>query len=472
LILCVHGGPEARDDAGWQTGYSKPGQMAAAQGIATFYPNYRGSTGRGVAFSELSQGDPGGKEFDDLVDAVDHLVSIGLVDKAKVGVTGGSYGGYATAWCSTKFTDRFAAGVMFVGISDKISKVGTTDIADEDFFVHLKKRPWDDWQMLLERSPIYWAGAEQDAADHPAREGRSAGESRAVARAVPASEAARTAPVRLVMYPGEGHGNRKACARLDYNLRMMQWMVHYLKGPGGAMPPYEIDYGSADGERRRTKAPRPRGKRDEPLNHPDVKRSSGLALVLGRRPLRAGEHRAPRDSRCSSDPRFGNGILDRDCFPRAAGRGSRFRRSGSEAPDARRPRPCVRPTLAQTHPARFLGFVETTPWGGRSQELVSRSRAAGPPNSAGVRRASARPVSDGQFTDLDGRRYRRRVHGPGRSRGIRESKYGGRNVVPDHLISMQPRERRFASHVALRDAETRAPLAGVETYVDGSSIPQ
>ena len=51
------------------------------------------------------------------------------------------------------------------------------------------------------------------------------------------------APVRLVFYPGEGHGNRKACSRLDYNLRMMQWMVHYLKGPGGAMPPYEIDYG-------------------------------------------------------------------------------------------------------------------------------------------------------------------------------------------------------------------------------------
>ncbi|HEV8113659.1 MAG TPA: S9 family peptidase [Planctomycetota bacterium] len=242
LILCVHGGPEARDDAGWQTGYSKPGQMAAAQGIATFYPNYRGSTGRGVAFSELSQGDPGGKEFDDLVDAVDHLVSIGLVDKAKVGVTGGSYGGYATAWCSTKFTDRFAAGVMFVGISDKISKVGTTDIADEDFFVHLKKRPWDDWQMLLERSPIYWAGQSKTpliilhGKDDPRV---NPGQSRELYRHLKLHG---QAPVRLVMYPGEGHGNRKACARLDYNLRMMQWMVHYLKGPGGAMPPYEIDY--------------------------------------------------------------------------------------------------------------------------------------------------------------------------------------------------------------------------------------
>ncbi len=49
-------------------------------------------------------------------------------------------------------------------------------------------------------------------------------------------------PVRLVLYPGERHGNRLAAHRLDYNLRMIQWMEHYLKGPGGAPPPYEIEY--------------------------------------------------------------------------------------------------------------------------------------------------------------------------------------------------------------------------------------
>jgi dipeptidyl aminopeptidase/acylaminoacyl peptidase len=243
LILCVHGGPESHDDGGWQTGYSKPGQIAAAQGIATFYPNYRGSTGRGVAFSELSQGDPAGKEFDDLIDAVDHLISTGLVDKDKVGVTGGSYGGYATAWCSTKFSERFAAGVMFVGISDHVSKVGTTDIADEEYFVHMMKRPWEEWSKLLERSPITYAGqcktpllilgGKDDPRVNP-------GQSRELYRQLKLHG---QAPVRLVIYPGEGHGNRKACSRLDYNLRMMEWMVHYLKGPGGAMPPFEIDFG-------------------------------------------------------------------------------------------------------------------------------------------------------------------------------------------------------------------------------------
>lgn len=242
LIVYVHGGPEAHEMNGWQTAYSKPGHVGAAAGFATFYPNYRGSTGRGVEFSKTSQADPAGKEFDDIVDAVDHLVSIGLVDKTKVGVTGGSYGGYATAWCSTKYSDRFAAGVMFVGISDKISKVGTTDIPDEDFYVHTRKRPWEDWQMMLERSPIFHAEncktpllilhGKDDPRVNP-------GQSREMYRHL---KLRGKAPVRLVLYPGEGHGNRKACSRLDYNVRMMQWMEHYLKGPGGAPPASDVEY--------------------------------------------------------------------------------------------------------------------------------------------------------------------------------------------------------------------------------------
>ena len=50
-------------------------------------------------------------------------------------------------------------------------------------------------------------------------------------------------PVRLVLYKGEGHGNRRAASRYDYSLRLMQWMDHYLKGEGGEMPDYRLDYG-------------------------------------------------------------------------------------------------------------------------------------------------------------------------------------------------------------------------------------
>ncbi len=243
LVLAVHGGPESHVSNGWVTTYSNPGQVAAGRGFAVFYPNYRGSTGRGVAFAKAHQQDAAGKEFDDLVDGVDHLIEMGLVDKAKVGVTGGSYGGYATAWCSTRYSDRFAAGVMFVGISNNLSKSGTTDIPDEMYLVHHRKRVWEDWQYFLERSPIYYAEqartpllilhGEDDPRVHPSQ----------------SLELYRTlkllgkTPVRLVLYPGEGHGNRRAAARLDYNLRLMRWMEHYLKGDGGDPPAPELDYG-------------------------------------------------------------------------------------------------------------------------------------------------------------------------------------------------------------------------------------
>jgi dipeptidyl aminopeptidase/acylaminoacyl peptidase len=167
---------------------------------------------------------------------------MGLVDRAKVGVTGGSYGGYATAWCSTRYSDRFAAGVMFVGISDKISKVGTTDIPNEEYYVHALKRPWEDWKFLLERSPIYHAaqGRTPLLILHGKDDPRvNVGQSRELYRHLKLHN---RAPVRLVLYPGEVHGNRKAAARLDYNLRLMQWMEHYLKGPGGPVPSMELDY--------------------------------------------------------------------------------------------------------------------------------------------------------------------------------------------------------------------------------------
>jgi len=243
LILSVHGGPEAHHSNGWMTSYSGPGQVAAARGFAVFYTNYRGSTGRGVAFSKLSQADPAGLEFQDLVDAVDHLVSTGLVDEDKVGITGGSYGGYATAWGSTYYSERFAAGVMFVGISDKVAKLGMSDIPKEEYEVHAREWPWEDWQKMLETSPIYHVeksktpllimGGTADTRVNPAH-------SLILYRYL---KLLGNAPVRYVRYPGEPHGNRKAAARLDYNLRMLRWFEHYLQGPGGEAPAADLDYG-------------------------------------------------------------------------------------------------------------------------------------------------------------------------------------------------------------------------------------
>ena len=232
VITVVHGGPEAHYSNGWLTAYSMPGQMAAAKGYGVFYPNYRGSTGRGIEFAYSSQGDLAGAEFDDVVDGVDYLIDDGIADGDRIGVTGGSYGGYASGWMSTYYSDRFAASVMFVGISNNLSKWGTSDISNELYLVHARSRMWesdDKWMDYLKRSPIYWVdraetpllimhGAE-DTRVHPAQ-------SLELYRHIKVRKP--EVPVRLVYYPGEGHGNTRASSRFEYSHRMLRWFDTYL----------------------------------------------------------------------------------------------------------------------------------------------------------------------------------------------------------------------------------------------------
>ena len=145
-------------------------------------------------------------------------------------MTGGSYGGYASAWMSTYYSDRFAAAVMFVGISNNLSKWGTSDIPEELYLVHSRSRLWDNWQKNLERSPIYYVDRSQtpilimhgseDPRVHPAQ-------SMELYRHIKVRKP--EVPVRLIYYPGEGHGNRNSGSKYDYNLRMLQWFDTYLK---------------------------------------------------------------------------------------------------------------------------------------------------------------------------------------------------------------------------------------------------
>ena len=246
LIMMIHGGPESHISDGWLDRYTYPIKYASANGFAVFLPNYRGSTARGVEFSKMGQADYAGKEFNDLVDAITHLSKIGLVDKKRVGITGASYGGYASAWAATALSEHFAASVMFVGISDQISKFGTTDIPKEMHDVHARYYPWEKWQWMLERSPIYHTDkaktpilimhGDSDPRVHPSQ-------SMELYRYI---KTRTDTPVRLVFYPDEGHGNKHTAARLDYSIRLMRWMEFYLKGrnKGKKMPAYEIDHAS------------------------------------------------------------------------------------------------------------------------------------------------------------------------------------------------------------------------------------
>ena len=175
------------------------------------------------------------------------VIEQGMVDGDRVGITGGSYGGYATAWGATQYSERFAAAVMNVGLSNQIAAFGTSDIPWEFNLVHLGKWPWQDWELFRQASPLYHVekAATPILILHGDADPRvDPTQSRMFYRFLKLQE--NPPPVRLVLYPGEGHGNRRAASRYDYSIRMMRWMNHYLKGEGGEPPPYRVDYGFED----------------------------------------------------------------------------------------------------------------------------------------------------------------------------------------------------------------------------------
>ena len=247
LVIVVHGGPEAHHHDGWLSTYSNWGQLLAARGYAVWFPNYRASTGYGVEFCKQDHGDPMGREFEDHIDAIHHFVAAGIADRDRIGIGGGSYGGYTAAWAATKHSAHFACAVSFVPFTDIRTKWLTTDIPMEFYYVHYQEKwPWQQPGLLADRSPLSWAercatpllllGGDADPRVDPSQPFM-------LYRAV---KFATETPVRYVKYPGEGHGNRTNVYRLDYALRTLRWFDHYLKGDGDRrqkpLPPRDLDY--------------------------------------------------------------------------------------------------------------------------------------------------------------------------------------------------------------------------------------
>jgi len=117
LIVFPHGGPWARD----RWAYGSFPQFLANRGYAVLQPNFRGSTGYGKKFLDAGNGEWGQKMQDDITWGVKHLVAEGIADPKRVGIMGGSYGGYATL-AGVAFTpDVYAAGVSIVGPSNLIT---------------------------------------------------------------------------------------------------------------------------------------------------------------------------------------------------------------------------------------------------------------------------------------------------------------------------------------------------------------
>ena len=117
LIVNVHGGPTY----GWKHAFDPGSSLPlVGAGYATLLPNYRGSTGRGQAYTQLNVGDPGGKEFEDVTRGVAYCVEQGIAEAGRIGIMGASYGGYMTAW-AVATSSVFSAAVMISGISDLLS---------------------------------------------------------------------------------------------------------------------------------------------------------------------------------------------------------------------------------------------------------------------------------------------------------------------------------------------------------------
>lgn len=227
-IIFVHGGPESHVTKGWNDRYSTPISYASQKGFISIFPNYRGSTGRGIGFSKLGQKDYAGKEFEDLLDARNWIIDKYDVDPQKVGITGNSYGGYAAAWAATKYHEYFSASVSGMGIANQISKYGITDIPTEMIQLHATIYPWQDWSWYLGRSPIYHAkGATTPLLLLHGEEDKRVPPSQSI-EMYRYFKMQSKAPTRLVLYPGEGHGFMKATAKLDYSMRLMRWMEHFL----------------------------------------------------------------------------------------------------------------------------------------------------------------------------------------------------------------------------------------------------
>ena len=243
LIVMVHGGPEGHYSNGWITNYASAGQVLAGKGYVVFHPNYRASTGYGVKYGLVGYKDPAGKEFDDVADGIDYLIKQGVADAERVGLGGGSYGGYAAAWFATYYTKYVKAVCMFVGISDLISKRGSTDIPYEELYVHSGDPLEKMWDLALKRSPIYYAhqsrtatlifGGADDPRVHPTQ-------SMELFRIMKMND---HPAVRLVQYPGEGHGNRNQPGIIDSMYRILDWYDWYVRDKkplDGDMPPLDI----------------------------------------------------------------------------------------------------------------------------------------------------------------------------------------------------------------------------------------
>lgn len=223
-ILNIHGGPHSAFGVTWTERH----QLEAAAGYGVVFINPRGSIGYGQVFSDGSVLNWGGGDFRDLMLGLDAAIEANpWMDTTRLGVTGGSYGGFMTNWIITQ-THRFKAAVASASLSNLISFYGTslyTDLVEAEF----NGRPWDNYPLLWQWSPLSQVERVttptlfiHGEADHDVP----------ITQAEEMYTALRKLGVdaTLARYPGEGHGFRRPVFIMDANKRLFEWFDKYLRG--------------------------------------------------------------------------------------------------------------------------------------------------------------------------------------------------------------------------------------------------
>jgi dipeptidyl aminopeptidase/acylaminoacyl peptidase len=235
LVVEIHGGPHTL--YGWAPVWEF--QILAANGMGVFYCNPRGSEGYGQAFNDANHRDWGDGPMHDVLAGVDALVADGLADPDRLGVTGGSYGGYLTNWI-IGHDGRFAAAMTCRCVSDMSMLFLSSDIAGGDWAnMEFECTPWSDPEYFREISPITYAERVTTPLliQHSERDLRTM-----IGQAEALFTVLRThrKPVRLLRVPEETHELTRSGTpfRRIENLRVVRdWFAHFLVRGKRTMPP-------------------------------------------------------------------------------------------------------------------------------------------------------------------------------------------------------------------------------------------
>ncbi len=235
LVVEIHGGPHTL--YGWAPIWEF--QVLAAAGIGVFCANPRGSEGYGEAFNDANHRDWGPGPMRDVLAGVDGLVADGLADPDRLGVTGGSYGGYLTNWI-VGHDERFRAAMTCRSVSDMGVLFTTGDISGGDWAtLEFETTPWEDPAYFREISPIAYADRIRTPLliQHSERDIRTT-----IAQAEALFTVLRSLrrPVRLLRVPDETHELTRSGTpfRRVENLRIVEdWFRHFLVEGKRGLPP-------------------------------------------------------------------------------------------------------------------------------------------------------------------------------------------------------------------------------------------